>query len=471
MRRFPTISLVIAFLVWLPAGTGCSDDSSGGGSCGNGVCEEGESTTSCPEDCTCGNGTCDEGEDVSSCAEDCTVCGDGQCTGDENCDTCEQDCGACPRCPDGECNGQETCETCPQDCGSCAELCGNGVLDANEDCDGTDLFGEDCVTQGYDAGTLACDEHCLFDYSGCVNYECGNGTCDPNEDGTSCPEDCPAGCGDGTCNAADGETCATCAADCQCGEMPCGDFLQEAGACQDAACVAAAYEQVCSEAQDEAAAVLVCAESNCGAECADMSSDGCQTCLVLSCGSELVACSDTVCPGTCGDGVCDPGEEGSCPEDCPVCGDGVCSPAENGQNCPDDCGSTCGDGVCTPDEGCESCPADCGTCGPSCGDGDCDPAFGEACTTCPSDCECGDQTCSQVMGCLQNCANDPACVDGCFQTGCAEAQNQAQALYQCVLTNCSTECGQDLGSQACQMCAATSCSTEATACYNGGCSY
>jgi len=49
----------------------------GGGTgvvCGNGVCQTGETHTSCPGDCpavTCGNGTCDTGETTATCPVDC----------------------------------------------------------------------------------------------------------------------------------------------------------------------------------------------------------------------------------------------------------------------------------------------------------------------------------------------------------------------------------------------------------------
>lgn len=54
-------------------------------------------------------------------------------------------------------------------------LCGDGVLEAPEECDGMDLGGEDCLTQGFDAGTLACADDCTLDASGCMMFACGNG--------------------------------------------------------------------------------------------------------------------------------------------------------------------------------------------------------------------------------------------------------------------------------------------------------
>lgn len=53
--------------------------------------------------------------------------------------------------------------------------CGDGVLEAPEECDGMDLGGEDCLTQGFDMGTLACAADCTLDASGCMMFACGNG--------------------------------------------------------------------------------------------------------------------------------------------------------------------------------------------------------------------------------------------------------------------------------------------------------
>ena len=51
-----------------------------------------------------------------------------------------------------------------------AEDCGNGVLDEFEVCDGEDLGGETCVSQGFTEGDLACNMFCnAFDTSGCLN--------------------------------------------------------------------------------------------------------------------------------------------------------------------------------------------------------------------------------------------------------------------------------------------------------------
>ncbi len=53
-------------------------------------------------------------------------------------------------------------------------VCGDGQRTFAEDCEGLDLAGEDCVTLGFDFGTLACDGACTFDTTGCGEFVCGN---------------------------------------------------------------------------------------------------------------------------------------------------------------------------------------------------------------------------------------------------------------------------------------------------------
>lgn len=57
--------------------------------------------------------------------------------------------------------------------------CGDGIIDTGEDCDGADLDGIDCVSKGYDRGMLRCDDQCAFDTSQCANdtCQCASGVC------------------------------------------------------------------------------------------------------------------------------------------------------------------------------------------------------------------------------------------------------------------------------------------------------
>lgn len=115
-------------------------------------------------DVLCGNGVVDEME----------VCDDGELSGE----TCESQGFA----PGGTLACSTTCDAF--DTSGCdAPLCNNGAIDTGEACDGTDLAGEDCVTQGFDSGTLACSSTCDdFDVSGCFALLCNNGAIDAGED-------------------------------------------------------------------------------------------------------------------------------------------------------------------------------------------------------------------------------------------------------------------------------------------------
>ena len=46
-------------------------------------------------------------------------------------------------------------------------LCGNGMIEGPEACDGSDLGGSTCSDQGFSGGTLSCDASCNYDTSGC----------------------------------------------------------------------------------------------------------------------------------------------------------------------------------------------------------------------------------------------------------------------------------------------------------------
>jgi len=121
-------------------------------SCPNGVCDEGEDCSSCPQDCTgnagggsCGacfkgkcDGICNPKKETSACS-DCApswCCGDGVCEGDEDGGNCAIDCGIQPFCGDGVCNGDEDPCSCSEDCGvppANETSCTDGV---DNDCNG-----------------------------------------------------------------------------------------------------------------------------------------------------------------------------------------------------------------------------------------------------------------------------------------------------------------------------------------------
>jgi hypothetical protein len=276
--------------------------------------------------------------------------------------SCGFDTSACTppvSCGDLSCNNGETCSTCPGDCGSC---CGNGAINAGEDCDGANLNGQTCASvQGAGwTGTLSCNS-CDFNTSSCI---------------------APPSCGDSTCN--NGETCSTCPGDCG---VCCGNGAIDSG-------------------ED-------CDGANLGGEtCTSVQGPGWTG--TLSCNSCDFHTSGCIAPPFCGDSTCNGGETcSSCPGDCgSCCGNGAINSGEacdggnlNGQTCTsigqgfvggtlacDTCqfdtdGCTeppsCGDGTCNNGETCSSCSQDCGNC---CGNGTCDVAQGENPDSCISDC-------------------------------------------------------------------------------------
>jgi hypothetical protein len=65
--------LVLAMVTLLAAA--CGDDTAADDDCGNNVCEAGEDSATCPEDCppaTCGDCVCDPGEGPANCPADCS---------------------------------------------------------------------------------------------------------------------------------------------------------------------------------------------------------------------------------------------------------------------------------------------------------------------------------------------------------------------------------------------------------------
>lgn len=65
------------------------------------------------------------------------------------------------------------------------QTCGNGSREGTEQCDGSDLGGQTCQTRGYDSGTLRCSSSCTFDESECATGGggpvCGNGILETGE--------------------------------------------------------------------------------------------------------------------------------------------------------------------------------------------------------------------------------------------------------------------------------------------------
>ena len=122
----------------------------------------------------CGGG----GDDV--------VCGNGVLETGEMCDGAELGSATCLT--EGFGGGELTCtSTCTIDTSACIPLageCGNGEIDGDEECDGANLNGHTCADLGFDGGDLSCTAACQFDTRGCSKgqVDCGNGQIDGDEE-------------------------------------------------------------------------------------------------------------------------------------------------------------------------------------------------------------------------------------------------------------------------------------------------
>lgn len=280
-------------------------------------------------------------------------CGNGIVESDEDCDGSNlagETCGT-----RGYGGGALGCtSSCTFDESGCS-ICGNGFVEAGEDCDGTDLAGATCADPGCTAGTPSCASDCTLDYATCTGCPVcdGDGVCETDEDCNDCPSDCTssagAACGNGICEAGDGEDCISCPADCRGkqngkpnGRYCCGDGDGQ-------------YPVPCSDS---------------------------------SCNQGEWACIDAPAAlSCCGDGACDGSEDGAtCELDCglaPFCGDGTCDAGEDTCSCTTDCGAhpsnegSCTDGLDADCDGAVDCADDECSADPAC---QCSPA-GNSCTT------------------------------------------------------------------------------------------
>jgi hypothetical protein len=220
----------------------CGTATQCGSSCGDSICQSGETPQNCVQDCGfCGDSICSAPESATNCAIDCApvVCGDMVCSATEDSTTCPVDCPSSFVCGDGICDALwETSTSCNADCpfqvgDACTlsnQCSGNGfnsdIVDPDPFCSGVELhdpkpkcLGGTCQIISTGPSVIStCTNCCLTGTpSSCGTASecslCGNGTCDASEDETSCPGDCfPGVCGNGFCDPNENGT--TCPLDC-----------------------------------------------------------------------------------------------------------------------------------------------------------------------------------------------------------------------------------------------------------------
>ncbi len=441
--------------------------------CGNGMCEAGESNATCPQDCpgsVCGNGICEAGESPSTCPPDCGVkCGNGICEPGETTTSCPIDCGG-GTCGDGICSGTETPITCPKDCsstGPCTGLPDGSTCTDSNPCTADTCLGGMCVSK-----VLSCDDgnSCTMDAcmmpNGCTHTVANGMGC---EDGNACTQGDV--CVGNVCTSGSNK-CVACTLDVQCDDKNscttdkcgldniCAITFDAAGtSCSDGnACTTG---DVCNSAGNCMGMPAQCDDGN------NCTSDGCNPmtgctvtplangvtcttgdlCTISACESSSCTVQQNLCVGNCGNGTCDAGETStSCPKDCvstAKCGNGICEPGESSLTCPPDCsggssctgkpnGSTCNDNnACTQGDSCLN-----NVCMPG-GTNPCDD--GNVCT---------DNACNPVAGCSGPVFNTSPCPGGTCSAGvcsasagcgdgiCEANENSTTCPMDCIATSC-----------------------------------
>ncbi len=328
--------------------------------CGNGVCDPGETSVTCPMDCPSGL-PCTSDADCPSDGVPCTaeVCSTATAT----CRSIDlPGCTCTPDCANKQCG--------PDNCGGTCGDCGAGrTCGLDHQCQGEctpNCLGRACGSDncGGSCGACANGEVCSTTFQ-CCAPQCEGLTCGPDLCGGSCGE-CELGQG---CFQEQTSCFDFCLPDCagrSCGPNGCGGLC---GLCAPGHACGADWQ---------------CAPATCtsNAQCVDGQ-----------------VCQAGVCAYVCGNAECEPGETtASCSADCPA-GPGCISDAD----CPGDW-NPCTTDHCDQQSGiCESTPIPGCTCTPACGVAYCGPdGCGGICGACA-----GGLTCNIWGQCV--CTSDAQC--------------------------------------------------------------
>jgi len=371
---------------------------------------EGDAPCRCTADADCDDGLfCDGAETCSNdggCVAGTEPCDDGKfCNGQE---TCDEDNDICV-------DGSDPCDAMSEGCDEtddeCISGCGNGIVEAGEDCESGDccdlgtcqfeVVGTECR-----ASTGSCNtaEQCTGLSAACpadisINTCTDSDGCCPPGCSNNNDDDCLADCGNGITEGNAGEECDdgnnvnTDACTNACTLAFCGDGIIQTsppnqredcdgGACCDVDCtfIEANPAKVCRPAAGDCDVAEFCTGNSAfcpanvlqpnGTECRS-STGGCdpvETCTGLS-----AACpaDDVITTCTDGDGCCPAGCNNGNDDDCmAVCGNNVLEAGEDceaGDCCdPDNCqfeavATECRASVdaCDPSEACDGGSADC----------------------------------------------------------------------------------------------------------------
>jgi hypothetical protein len=156
-------------LVALALATGCPDDGD--------VTGDGTSTGSSSEETTTTEESTSTSGVDSTTMEPVVLCDNGVLDPGEICDgNMFQDADSCIT--QGFAGGDLVCL---DDCAGfstseCLDsICGDGLVEGREECEGNDLAETTCLDLEFDDGVLACAKDCVFDTTGCITFACGDG--------------------------------------------------------------------------------------------------------------------------------------------------------------------------------------------------------------------------------------------------------------------------------------------------------
>ena len=309
------------------------------------------------------------------------------------------------------------------DTDAAAPMCGDGTVDEGEECDGTALDEQSCLTRGFEGGELACNMDCTFDETDCANLPdtCGDGMIDDGEEcdggelgGQTCGDagfvagvlGCTDSCTLDTSGCSDASICGD-------GEQTGGEECDDGNETDEDGCDQYCVLEECGDGIVQTGLGEECDSGAVVATCEDFPGQpvGIQQCS-SACLFETLVCPD---PAECGDGEVDLGES---------CDDGN---TDDGDGCDATCQSeACGDGVLQGGEACDGeilGRLDCSDFGFSAGD----IACGSNCSADVSGCfnaecgngnvegfeQCDDGNRTDGDGCDRRCrTEDEMCADG-----------------------------------------------------------
>ena len=346
-------------------------------------------TSKCTPKPLCGNGLIDPGEDCdgnnlgpvnSQCKQYSNLFTGGTLKCSSNCKIDTNGCfGASGTCGDGIINIGEACDStnfgsitdctnygsfsggtlscsakCQLDTSLCTPkpLCGNGLIDPGEDCDGSNfgIINSSCVSYSrfFTSGALSCNSNCKLDTFGCQEApKCGNNIIDPGEtcDGnlnftdTNCKSYSP--------NFIDGNIfCNSCqikTSSCKTNESSATVTCRSRGDC--------GFDEACTDNSDCESGFCLnnkCTKSSCDDSVKNQGESS------VDCGGPCNKCQDgktcnihSDCNSNfCSFGACRPQES---------CFDGKFSPAESDTDCGGPCPTKCPEGkACDLNEDCEN---------------------------------------------------------------------------------------------------------------------